>query len=203
MKRVAVFVLLVAGAMGPVLGQSESAWMFRGRLANIEPDSSGSVAPGLNVDVDNRWGLTGDIVYFWTPNVSTTLLLTYPQKHDVSVATIGEVGDLRQLPPTLTLDYHFDLSRQARIYLGVGVTWFYITDDDLALPDGTAISADESSFGPAVRLGLDYQLSDQWYLNLDVQKTWVSTEVSVPALALSGDVDIDPWVYGIGFAYRF
>ncbi len=201
-KRLLVAMLAAAGFVSAT-AYAESPWMLRGRIANIDPSTSGSVAPGLDVDVDNSWGVTGDVVYFWTPNISTTLLLTYPQKHDVSVSTIGAVGDIKQLPPTLTLDYHFNVSKEATIYVGAGVTWFYITDDNLRLPNGTPIDIDTSNFGPAIRVGLDYQLTKNWYLNVDVQKTWVSVDVNVPGTAIGGDIDIDPWVYGVGVGYRF
>ncbi|MFZ5556580.1 MAG: OmpW/AlkL family protein [Pseudomonadota bacterium] len=201
-KRVLVALLAAAGFLSAT-AYAESPWMLRGRIANIDPDTSGAVAPGLEVDVDNNWGVVGDVVYFFTPNISATLLFTYPQKHDVSVSTIGAIGDIKHLPPTLTLDYHFNVAGNARVYVGAGVTWLYITSDDLRLPNGTPVDIDKSNFGPAVRVGLDYPLTKNWYLNVDVQKSWVSTDVTVPALGIGGDIDIDPWVYGVGVGYRF
>jgi outer membrane protein len=201
-KRVLVALLAATGFISAG-AQAESPWMVRGRIANIDPQTSGSVAPGLNVDVDNSWGVTGDIVYFWTPEISTTLLLTYPQKHDVSVSGIGGVGSIKQLPPTLTMDYHFKATPEATIYVGAGVTYFYITSNDLAIGGVVPIDISTSNWGPAVRVGLDYKINDKWSLNIDVQKTWVSTDVTVPLLGVGGSIDINPWVYGAGVGYRF
>jgi len=42
-------------------------------------------------------------------------------------------------------------------------------------------------------------------LNFDVKKLWLNTDVSVHALGtvVTTDVDIDPWLFGMGIAYRF
>jgi len=40
-------------------------------------------------------------------------------------------------------------------------------------------------------------------LNLDVKKVWIDTKVSINGGAITADVDIDPWIFGIGVGTRF
>ena len=47
-----------------------------------------------------------DISYFFTPNIAAELILTYPQKHDVTLDG-NNIGTFKHLPPTLSLQYHF------------------------------------------------------------------------------------------------
>jgi outer membrane protein len=40
-------------------------------------------------------------------------------------------------------------------------------------------------------------------VNLDVKKLWISTDVSINNGAINADVDINPWIVGVGVGYRF
>ncbi len=46
-------------------------------------------------------------------------------------------------------------------------------------------------------------LDEHWLFNVDVKKIWLSTDVNVNAGAVTGQVDLNPWVVGVGFGYRF
>ncbi|HEX2753597.1 MAG TPA: OmpW family outer membrane protein [Alphaproteobacteria bacterium] len=54
-----------------------------------------------------------------------------------------------------------------------------------------------------MQAGLDYKLDDHWMLNVDVKKIYLNTDVSVNNGAVTADVDLDPWVFGVGVGYRF
>jgi outer membrane protein len=67
-----------------------------------------------------------DFEYFFTPNWSSELLLTYPQSQSVTVreSALGgptNIGSFKHLPPTLTLKYNFNPDGNFRPYVGVGV----------------------------------------------------------------------------------
>jgi len=49
------------------------------------------------------------------------------------------------------------------------------------------------------------KLKGSWYLNLDVKKVYVKTKAhtSSGATRVSTTVHLDPYIYGIGIAYRF
>ncbi|NKB36119.1 MAG: outer membrane beta-barrel protein [Gammaproteobacteria bacterium] len=63
----------------------------------------------------------------------------------------------------------------------------------------------KDTLGYALQAGFDYGITEHWSLNMEVKKMFIDTKVSIDrgALRNDADVDIDPWVFGIGVAYRF
>ena len=63
----------------------------------------------------------------------------------------------------------------------------------------------ENSFGFSFQGGLDYSLSDKWFLNIDLKKILLSTDVNVDTGEglLPVDVDINPLVIGLGVGMKF
>ena len=50
----------------------------------------------------------------------------------------------------------------------------------------------------------DYAIAAPWSLNVDVKKLWVNTGVKANVGSpLKADVDINPWIFGVGLRYRF
>jgi outer membrane protein len=113
-----------------------------------------------------------------------------------------DLGDVKLLPPTLTLQYHLIPDGKFRPYIGAGVNYTVFFDDD----PGDARSIDyDNAFGFALQAGVDVGINEHWAINFDVKKIWLDTDVSVKALGttVKTEVDIDPWLFGIGLAYRF
>ena len=191
----------------------ESPWMVRVRALGIFPDDSsstlmlgGTAIPG-EADVDNAFTVDLDISYFFTPNVALELTLAYAQ-HDVNAnnTPLGNIdlGSLDLLPPTLTLQYHFLPENKFRPYVGAGVSYVLIPNED----PGNAVSVDyeNGNFGFALHAGFDYFFTKNWCLNVDVKKVWVDVDATVqvlPGAYVNTSVDVDPWLFGIGIGYRF
>jgi outer membrane protein len=207
--------LLAASAMvtaGTAAAQvPDGPWLVRFRVVDINPNESNNasgVIPADSVKVDNVWAPEVDISYFFTPNFALELVLTYPQKHDVKLSTPGgdvDLGNIKQIPPTLLAQYHFPMDKW-KPYVGAGVTWFYVTDNNLEVPGvGNAIDVRKSNWGFALQAGVDYALTKNWYLNADVKYIWVETKLTGTAALNNPTVDlkVDPWVYGVGVGYRF
>ena len=116
-------------------------------------------------------------------------------------ATAGvDLGDVWILPPTLLLQYHFTPKDQFRPYVGAGINYTIFYGED----SGAVTSIDyEDNFGYALQAGMDYDLGNQWVFNIDVKKLWLNTDVSINGGAITADVDLDPWIFGTGFGYRF
>lgn len=207
MKRALAGMVMAGVALVlPVMSHAETGdWLVRARVVNIDPDAGSSAGgplglPADALDVDNRVAPEVDISYFITKNIALELILTYPQKHDVTLMG-ADIGSVKHLPPTLTLQYHFMPDRAFKPYVGAGFNYTRFTDRDLL--NGT-LEVEKDSFGGALQVGFDYALTGNWYLNADVKYLWIDTDVRLKATgATVTKLDIDPWVYGVGIGYRF
>ena len=124
--------------------------------------------------------------------------------HDLSLKTNAgnlDLGDAMILPPTLTLQYHFTPDKKFSPYLGAGINYTLPYAEDNGA-DTTDLDA-QGSLGYALQAGADYWLNDNWGVNLDVKKVWVDVDASVNNGAITGNVELDPWIVGAGVSYRF
>ncbi len=64
------------------------------------------------------------------------------------------------------------------------------------------VKLDNSSVGGALQLGADYRLNRNWYLNADVKKVWISTDVMLGGAKIS-ELKVNPWLFSVGLGYRF
>lgn len=203
MRTTAALALGVSLMATSALAATEGDWMIRVRALGVLPDESSTISPiGGKAHVDNSVVPELDISYFFTPNIAAELILaTTP--HDVEVRGLGapiDVGDVWLLPPTLTLQYHFTQFKGFKPYVGAGVNYTMFYNED----PGSMTSVDyDNSFGPALQAGVDIALKEHWYLNFDVKKVWIDTTADFNSGGVRADVDIDPWLVGLGLAYRF
>lgn len=197
-------------------------WIVRLRGIHISPDdNSGNIAVdgtalgGTGVGVDEDTTPEIDITYMLTRNIGIELILA-TSNHTVTargtpVAALDEVINTDVLPPTLTLQYHFNPQGTVRPYIGIGVNYTQFYDEKVRGPldiPGSKVRLD-SSWGLAAQLGVDYMLQDNWFINADIKyikidSTAKFTDTSASASGdVEVDVDIDPIVVGLGFGKRF
>lgn len=202
------YCLMVQAAASPCHAAEDSPWMIRLRGLGIIPDDSSSqiTTIGGEASVDSSLTLDLDFSYFFTENIAAELVLAYA-RHDVSAenTAVGNIdlGSLDLLPPTLTAQYHFTPKNAFRPYVGAGFSYVLIPNEDPG--DATAVDYDDGQVGLALQVGFDYFFTKNWCLNVDVKKVWVDVDVTVHALGttVSTNVDVDPWLIGIGIGYRF
>lgn len=209
-KILALSVLALAAATPLAQAQDTGNWLVRGRAVYIDPANKG--IDGLEVSTKTIPEV--DITYFFSPNLATELILTYPQKHDVSLGGT-KIGTLKHLPPTLLLQYHFTGMQGFRPYVGAGLNLTLFSKVDLA---GGGASIESSSTGLAFGAGFDYPLGGGWMFNLDVKKVQIRTDVGLdmsaaaaresgkglnPAHTVIGTFKVDPVLFGIGIGKRF
>ena len=191
------FALLVAGsALSPALVQAEEApWLVRVRAVNL--DSANKDSTGLDLSINRKVIPELDITYFFTPQWSAELVLTYPQKQKLSAGG-AEIGTLKHLPPTLTAQYHFTGLSGFVPYVGAGVNYTHFSNLDL--PAGVDVK--RNSYGLAAQVGVDVPLTKNLSLNFDVKKVQIRTDVSAGGTTL-GTFKIDPLLVGVGVGWRF
>ncbi|WP_417889667.1 OmpW/AlkL family protein [Xanthomarina gelatinilytica] len=178
--------------------QDYSKWQVRFRVITVIP-SPGDNIDGADVDISTSVVPELDFTYFFTKNIAAELILG-TTKHNVDVEDV-DLGHVWLLPPTLNLQYHF-YAGDFKPYVGAGVNYtiFYGVDEgDVADMDY------ENSFGFSFQAGVDYNLNDKWFLNLDLKQLLLSTDVDVNtgASVLPVEVDINPFIVGVGVGRKF
>lgn len=201
-KSAAAIILVSLGMLAGNAMAQDSAWMVRARAVHLDPadksDPVGGVGASDRIGVSSKTIPEVDISYFFNPNVSAELVLTYPQKHDVSLDG-AKIGTFKHLPPTLLAQYHFMPAAQLNPYVGAGINYTNITKVELLNGAG---GLEHKSFGLALQAGVDYKIDRNWSLNFDVKKVQIRSDVFVSGAKVS-NVQIDPWLVGVGVGYRF
>ncbi len=189
--------------------------MVRLRGLAVVPDEGGAANDGRAViggdtSLDEAYIPELDFTYFFTKNIAAELILG-TTRHDASVvgSTLGDVdlGTVRLLPPTLTLQYHFLPAGRFSPYVGLGINYTHFFDKSGGSGNANVAVTDidyDDSFGAAIQVGLDVQIKDRWYLNLDVKKILLDTDINLNNGTVKvDDADVDPWLIGVGIGYRF
>lgn len=180
---------------GAAFAQAEGPLMVRVRAVNI--DSVNKDGTGLGLTINDKVIPEVDITYFLSKNLAAELILTVPQKHTLS-SKGTEIGTLRHLPPTLTLQYHMDAGG-FKPYVGAGVNYTRFSSVNIL---GGAADIKRSSFGLALQAGVDIPVAKNVYLNLDLKKVYIGTDVSVGGKGV-GSFKVNPVLFGVGVGYRF
>lgn len=179
-------------------------FMLRGRVIAVVPDEDSTLNIGGSADAGDAVTPEFDVTYFFTDHIGMELIAATSQ-HSLSVSgtAIGnaELGDTWILPPTLTLQYHFKPHSDFRPYLGAGVNYSVFYGEDEAA--GIAKLEVDNAWGVAAQAGFDYSLDEHWGINVDVKKLWMNVDVSVNNGVATADVDLDPYIFGLGLSYRF
>mgnify|MGYP006268976505 CR=1 FL=1 len=208
----AVAAIALSVAISPAALAEAGDWQFRLRAITVQPDEGADIsAIGGDVDIDTSLVPEFDITYFFSDNLAAELILGVTP-HDVTAinTALGDVdlGDVTLLPPTLTVQYHFNPDGQVRPYIGAGVNYTLFFNEDL--PQGTALDSIDydPSLGLALQAGVDYALNERWFLNVDVKKVWINTDVTIDGTTNLGavvdaDVDINPVIFGVGVGWRY
>jgi outer membrane protein len=204
----AILALTMGVPLSPTLLSAQEAgdWLIRGRVIYVAPaeDSTVNVIGG-DAEADDAVVPELDFTYFFTSNIAAELILA-TSPHDMSVenSALGDVdlGDVWLLPPTLTLQYHFQLGDGFKPYIGAGINYTLFYGEDA--PGGAVATIDyDNSIGPAFQAGIDYSVDEHWLINFDVKKIFINTDVDINGGAITADVDLDPWIFGLGVGYRF
>jgi len=203
MKKVTLVIALAAiGFTSINVMAQESPWLVRVRAVDVDPANKSNPVGGTGasdrITVQKKVIPEFDVSYFFTQNWATELVLTYPQKHDVYLDG-NNIGSVKELPPTLTVQYHFTPEAQFSPYLGAGIN--YTNFSKVSLGSGT-ITLDNSSVGYALQGGIDYKLDKNWSLNLDVKYVEMRSNVYAGGATIS-NIQINPWLIGVGVGYRF
>lgn len=191
--------------------------LLRARAVAVVPnEDSGSVLPafpGERISVSDSFAPEVDITYMATDHIGFELIAATTE-HDFSGVTgttgaIGELGSTWVLPPTLTLQYHFAPDAQVRPYIGAGINYTAFHSEDASNALEAAVGSTDvslsDSWGFALQAGIDIDIGNNLFLNFDIKYIDIDTTATLRTAGAGVqrvDVDLDPFVFGIGFGIR-
>ena len=117
-------------------------------------------------------------------------------------------GPVWLVPLTAIAQYHVQVYGPWDPYFGLGITWIQpFSSLSSELRDAGVEDLDlEGGIGVAAQAGVNYQMNNRWYANLDISYLGASIDATVttdegelPTVKL----DIKPWVLAIGLGYKF
>lgn len=235
--------MISAAAATPAIAQEAGDFQFRIGAGYIAPDTGnddlvfeGTQLDNFRIDVGDQAGLVFDLTYFLSPNWAVELLASAPFEHEIDGAgelgALGEIGDTKHLPPTLSLQYHFAPNQTFRPYVGAGLNYTLFVDDstNAGLHDGVVATANgalgtsfsggntnlsiDDSFGLGLQAGIDVDVADNWFWNFNVR--WIQIDVDADLKTTTFDPDgaetvfrsnidteIDPFVFSTQIGFRF
>ena len=188
-------------------------WQVRVRgVGVVTPDQSAKIGIiGGDVQISDTFIPELDFTYFFTEHFAAELILG-TAKHDVkainTVAGDIDLGSAWLVPPTLTAQYHFYVSDKKIVkpYIGAGINYTLFYD----VKSGAVADVKyDNALGYAAQMGIDLNLTDTFFINIDAKRLFLKTDVTVdatnlvPGLVVPAEVTIDPWLFGIGVGMRF
>ncbi len=111
---------------------------------------------------------------------------------------MGKIGSTKHLPPTLSLNYHFDTGTAWKPYIGAGVNYTHFFEEESLLGKLEL----DGSFGFAVQAGVDYYISDNGALRFTARYIDLETDAKLNGSDI-GTADIDPVVLSASYVCRF
>jgi outer membrane protein len=203
MKRFAVLCLALAALAAPAAAQEKGAWLLKLGAHVVDPKSdNGSVAGGaIDVTVDDSIRPTVMVEYFVAPNLGIEVLAAWPFSHDVE-GNGAAIATVDHLPPTVSLQYHFNGGGAVSPYLGAGINYTLFFSEDTRGPLAGADLSLDSSFGYALHGGVDFAVNEKWAIGVDLRYIDIDSEVELGDTEI-GTVEIDPLAYGVYAVWRF
>lgn len=187
--------LFLSAACLAASASAASPWSVRLGATYLQT-TDGSSNKAVQVDIEDKLIPEFDVSYAFNSHWSADLVLTIPQEHEVKVNGT-KAGTFKHLPPTLLAKYNFSPIGGFTPYLGAGVNFTLIFDEDLG-----GAKLDNYSIGPAGQAGFDYKLNEHWSLNVDVKRIMLRTDVKVGGATIT-EARLDPWLYSLGLRYQF
>ncbi|MEM6761118.1 MAG: OmpW family outer membrane protein [Pseudomonadota bacterium] len=202
MKNAFIKTLLVTSALvclsGTAFAQSQGDWTFGIGVGYVDPkDDNGDLA-GLEADVDSATSFTFTAEYFVRDNLGIELLVATPFEHDIALDGLGDIGETKQLPPTLSLNYHFQTGSAWKPYIGAGINYTTFFEENADLGD---LELDDS-WGYALQAGVDHQFSDTGAVRFNLRYIDIETDAELDGADI-GTAEIDPVIFTVAYVFSF
>lgn len=217
MKKSLLTLALLSSLSTVAVANQAGDILVRGGLTSVNPASDKAAVfldgtdSGLEVSVDDNVQLGLNFVYFYDKNWAIELLAATPFDHDIKLhaGDTSLLADTKHLPPTLSALYYFDTDLAFKPYVGVGINYTVFFDNSFTPTYSEAGFSDlklDNSFGFALQVGADYDLGDNWSMNISARYIDISTDATFKvggSVNGTASVDINPMVYSLMVGYKF
>jgi outer membrane protein len=173
-------------------------WILRAGVHPVQPKPHNHE----QLQVGDGAAISFAATYMLSRHWGIEALAALPVEHEIVLKGSGTVARVRQLPPTLSLQYHFiDPNGRIRGYLGAGINHTSFFDESTR---GVLLQSElnlADSWGPAVQAGLDFDLARRWFISVDARWFDIDTAARLDGASL-GTVEIDPYAVGMTIGRR-
>ena len=203
LKSAATLALVGGLCAGTAQAYQAGEWLGRIGVYGVFPESNNlTLGPGATLDVDNAYSLGFNFTYIINPNIGVELLAALPFKHDINLSGAGRIGETKQLPPVLSIQYHLMPEGTVHPYVGLGLNYTnFFSEKTSGALSGSSLKLDDS-WGIAGQLGIDVDVAPNWFVNADLRYISIKSDAKLDGVGI-GTVDINPWVVGLTVGTRF
>ena len=194
--------MLVAFASMPgsplAQGQESAHWLLRAGLHPVQPKPDGHSL----LSVGDGVAATLAATYMMSPHWGIELMTALPVEHDVKLKSGGQVGNVKHVPPTLSLQYRFlEPAGRMRAYVGVGLNYTrFISEHTTGAWAGSKLELDRS-YGPAAQVGFDMDIGETSFIGIDARWFDIDSNATLNGTGL-GTLQIDPYAVGLTIGKR-
>ncbi len=198
MKLALALAMIAAVAASTARAQEQPQWILRAGVHPVQPKPHNHE----QLQVGDGAAITFAATYMLDAHWGVEAFAALPVEHEIALKDSGRVATVQQVPPTLSLQYHFpDPNGRIRGYVGAGIncTTFFDERTSGALHGSELKFGD--SWGPAVQAGLDFDVGRRWFVNIDARWFDIDTAARLNGASF-GTVEIDPYAVGLTVGRR-
>jgi outer membrane protein len=212
-QRLLYSIVFVLVAVAGIASAQSPEWRYGGRISWVNAGTSSDELgdTGSTLDLRSGLGVEFDATLMFSDLFGVELSVG-ASTHQLQVSggdpgTI-DAGRLWLVPLAAIAQYHHPVYGPWDPYVGLGITWaapFFKKSGDAS---DAGIEEIEFEGGPAfaAQIGVNYQVDNRWYANIDLR--YSGTSVDAQVRTDEGDLptvklDIKPLVVSLGFGYKF
>ncbi|SEL71405.1 outer membrane protein [Pseudoxanthomonas sp. GM95] len=195
--------LALAGCAPSAFAQAAGHFTLGAGLYGIAPKSdAGTILAGTTpLEVDDGIGASLTWETFIAENWGLETALNLAGKQDITVDG-SKAGSFVALPPSFTVQYHFNGSGNISPFVGLGLNYAtYFSESGDGVLAGTDLKL-KDSFGLAAHAGIDFAIGESGAVRVDVRWMQMRPDIALYEQKV-GSLKIDPLYYGVAYIHYF
>lgn len=165
-------------------------------LVNVRPDVE---SPVVGADAGNEFKPIANITYYLDEHLALNTAAGIT-RHTFTAggATLGKAS---MAPFHLMLQYHFMREASLSPYVGAGIHHTVFFDKEGPVFNG--LRGFPADTGGVLQLGFNYAVNKDYFINFDVKKFFLETDVIPAGGPKLETITLDPWLIGLAVGMHF